>query len=37
MAQDVLGYYPRPGVMTSAGAQAGRLAGLPPGIGGRPG
>jgi hypothetical protein len=32
-AQAVLGYYARPGVMTSAGTQAGRLAGLPPGIG----
>jgi Transglutaminase-like superfamily len=31
---DVLGYYERPGVMTSAGSQAGLLAGLPAGIGG---
>jgi Transglutaminase-like superfamily len=34
MPQDVLGYYTRPGVMTSAGSQARLLAGLPPGIGG---
>jgi hypothetical protein len=31
---DVLGYYRRPGLMTSAGAQAGLLAGLPADIGG---
>ena len=34
MPQDVLDYYTRPGVMTSAGSQARLLAGLPPGIGG---
>ena len=33
-APDVLGYYRQPGVMTSAGAQAGRLAGLPAEVGG---
>lgn len=37
MAQAVLGYYARPGMMTSAGAHAGRLAGLPPGIAGAAG
>ncbi len=31
---DVLGYYRRPGVLTSAGSQAGLLAGLPADIGG---
>src|ERR1700729_3493333 len=31
---DVLAYYRRPGVMTSAGSQAGLLAGLPADIGG---
>ena len=31
---DVLAYYQRPGVMTSAGSQAGLLAGLPADIGG---
>lgn len=33
-APDVLGYYRQPGVMTSAGAQAGLLAGLPGDVGG---
>ena len=33
-AQDALGYYRRPGVMTSAGAQARHLDGLPADVGG---
>ncbi|HEY6481456.1 MAG TPA: transglutaminase domain-containing protein [Streptosporangiaceae bacterium] len=36
-SRTVLGYYARPGVMTSAGTHAGRLAGLPPGIAGAAG